>query len=110
MSSTVQVFSSASTFVAEVGEQPGELLVDLPEPRLLRRIQLGAAPHEAVVYERRQPLLLGGERRRRQRRVDRGDAREQALVERDLVARGGELRLPLAVERLVSAATACSRS
>jgi hypothetical protein len=87
--------------LAELGEQPRQLLVVGGELLLLRRVEIGAAADELVVKPGHHALLLGVEAGAFARLVDRLDPLEQSRVEDELVIGGGEARLPFALERLI---------
>ena len=88
---------------AKVSEPGGKLLIDLGKPALLRVAQPGASPHEIFLRTRDEAFLFLVECRCNRIAIHGVDALEQRLVEQDLVGRGGELRLPLALERLIFA-------
>ena len=88
---------------AKVSEPGRKLLIDLGQPALLRVVQPGAPPHEIFLRTRDEAFLFGVEIRCIQIAIHGIDALEQRLVEQDLVGRGGQLRLPLSLERLILA-------
>ena len=76
--------------LAEGGEERGQPLVDGGHPLLGGGVEPGAGAHEGGVLQPGQPLLLGVEAGGLARLVDGGDAGEELLVLRDLVAEGGQ--------------------
>jgi hypothetical protein len=86
--------------LAEFREQRGQLLVDLGEFLLRRRVELRTRADEVRVVEPGEPLLLGRQARFFASLVDRRDAFEQLLVLRDLVAERSQPRRHLALDGL----------
>ncbi len=86
--------------LVELGEQHGQALVVLGKGLLLLGRQLGALPHEVGVGQPRQALLLWRQLGFGGGIIDRLDARKEPGVLADLVVVGGELGLPLPVQRL----------
>ena len=109
-STSVEVFSSARTFARNSANRARQLLVDFGQPLLLRRVQLRAAAHEVLVHARDETHLIGLELRSRQRVVHGFDPLEESLIEHDGVSRRRQLRLPLALERLIRGLVTLSRA
>ena len=86
--------------VGELQAQGRQLLVDLAEPLLLLGREVRASADEVLVRLLEELLLLDRERERRARLPDCLDAREELLVQEDVVAQRRELRGDLPVDRL----------